>query len=187
MILPSKSIWKTPLSPMRRAVLPILAIGLALISQGVLQRLLPKGTDFPFAFFYLIAVFVVAWWGGYWPGVSACLLTMVVIPWLLAPGLHLPNTDPSRLVLLLAVSLGVSGVADAQRRMREALRKSNQELDQRVQERTEDLQNAVKALESEVELHRATEQRLHTQLERLNLLDQVTRAIGERQDLASVY
>ena len=71
--------------------------------------------------------------------------------------------------------------------MRDALRRANEELDQRVQERTTDLQNAVKALESEVEQHKTTELRLQTQLERLNLLDQLTRAIGERQDLASVY
>jgi signal transduction histidine kinase/CheY-like chemotaxis protein len=38
-----------------------------------------------------------------------------------------------------------------------------------------------------VDQHKATEQRLNTQLERLNLLDQLTRSISERQDLASVY
>jgi signal transduction histidine kinase/ActR/RegA family two-component response regulator len=171
---------------MSRGVVPLLAIVSALLLQGLLQSILPKGTDFPYAFFYLIAIFGVAWWGGYWSGALASLLTMVVIPWLVA-GLHPPKIDPSRLILMLAASLGVSGVADAQRRIREALRKANEELDQRVRERTSDLENAVTALESEVELHKATELRLQTQLERLNLLDQVTRAIGERQDLASVY
>jgi signal transduction histidine kinase/ActR/RegA family two-component response regulator len=186
-----KSFWKkflrAPLSPLLRTVLPVAAIGMALLLQGGLQALLPKEVDFPYAFFYLIAIFVVAWWAGYLPGVAACLITMVGLPWSLAPGLHFPKVDPSRMVLLLAISLGVSGVADAQRRIREALRKSNAELDRRVQERTADLENAVKALESEVELHKVTEVRLQTQLERLNLLDQLTRAIGERQDLASVY
>jgi signal transduction histidine kinase/CheY-like chemotaxis protein len=182
-----KRIWKKPPSRLSRAVLPVAAIGLALASQALLVKLLPKGTDFPYAFFYLIAIFVVAWRGGYLSGVCASLLTMVGLPWSLAPGPHLPKVDPSRLILMLAVSLGVSGVADAQRRMRAALRKANEELDQRVQERTGDLQNAVKALESEVDLHKTTEHRLQTQLERLNLLDQLTRAIGERQDLASVY
>jgi signal transduction histidine kinase/CheY-like chemotaxis protein len=187
MLASSNKTLKAPLSPLKRAVLPVLAIALALLSQGALQSLLPKGTDFPYAFFYLIAIFVVAWRGGYGPGVAACLLTMVGLPWSLAPGPHLPKVDPSRLILLLAVSLGVSGVAHAQRRIREALRRANEELDQRVQERTGDLQNAVKALESEVELHKTTERRLQTQLERLNLLDQLTRAIGERLDLDSIY
>jgi len=34
---------------------------------------------------------------------------------------------------------------------------------------------------------RAAEQRIQAQLERLNLLHQITRAIGERQDLASIF
>ena len=186
MIAVFKKIFKTPLSPVKQVLFPVLAIVGALLTQGALQALLPKGTDFPYAFFYLIAIFVVAWWGGYWPGALATAFTMVGLPWLTARG-HFPTVDPSRFVLLLAVSLGISGVADAQRRIRVALRKANEELDQRVQERTGDLENAVKALKSEVELHEATEHRLQTQLERLNLLDQVTRAIGERQDLASVY
>jgi signal transduction histidine kinase/CheY-like chemotaxis protein len=174
----SKKIGTTPLSPLRRALLPAAAIATALACQGVLQLLLPKGNDFPYAFLYLIAIFAVAWWGGYLPGVMACLLTMVMLPW--AVSHHLPAVDPSRLIMLLAVSLGISGVADAQRRIREALRRANDELDLRVQERTKDL-------ESEVHQHKVTEQRLEAQLERLNLLDQITRAIGERQDLASVY
>jgi signal transduction histidine kinase/CheY-like chemotaxis protein len=182
-----KKTAKPPLSPLHRILLPPAAIVSALLCQGALQALLPKSVDFPYAFFYLIAIFVVAWWAGYLPGAAACLLTMVVLPWVIAPGHRLPAIDPSRLIVLVAVSLGVSGVADAQRRIREALRRANDELDRRVQERTQDLAAAVKALESEVDQHKATEQRLHTQLERMNLLDQLTRSISERQDLASVY
>ncbi len=173
-----KKIRTTPLSPLRRALLPVAAIIIALACQGALQLVVSKGSDFPYAFLYLIAIIVVAWWGGYLPGVAACLITMVMLPWAVTH--HLPPIDISRLILLVGVSLGISGVADAQRRIREALRRANDELDLRVQERTQDLQ-------SEVHQHKATEQRLKAQLERLNLLDQITRAIGERQDLASVY
>ncbi len=167
-----------PLSPLRRALLPVVAIVTALLCQGLLQALLPKGRDFPYAFFYLIAILVVAWWGGYLAGVVACLLTMVGLPW--ATSHHAPAVDPSRLILLLGVSLGISAVAASQRRNREALRRANDQLDLRVRDRTQDL-------ESEVNQHKLTESRLKAQLERLNLLDQITRAIGERQDLASVY
>jgi signal transduction histidine kinase/ActR/RegA family two-component response regulator len=186
MIARLKRIWSKPPSRLSRVVAPVLAIASAIALQGVIQALLPKGADFPYAFFYLIAIFVVAWRFGYWPGVAACLLTLIGLPWSLAPH-HFPKIDPGRTVLLLGVSLGISGVAHSQRRMRQALRQANEELDQRVQERTTDLRDAVKALESEVEEHKTTERRLQTQLERLNLLDQLTRAIGERQDLASVY
>ena len=176
-----------PPSRLTQVLLPVAAILLALLTQGALQLLIPSRIDFPYAFLYMIAIFVVAWWGGFLPGVVGCLLTMVALPWAVAPGHHFPALDPSRLILMVALSLGISGVAHAQRRVREALHRAKNELDLRVQERTRDLATAVTALESEVEHHKATEQRLQTQLDRLNLLDQITRAISERQDLASVY
>jgi signal transduction histidine kinase/CheY-like chemotaxis protein len=49
------------------------------------------------------------------------------------------------------------------------------------------LAQAVEALELEIVGHKRTEERLKTQLERLNLLGQITRAIGERQDLRSIF
>src|SRR5580692_1190689 len=97
-----KKTAKSPLSPLRRILLPPAAIVSALLCQGALQAVLPKNVDFPYAFFYLIAIFVVAWWAGYLPGAVACLLTMVVLPWVIAPGHHLPTIDPSRLIVLLA-------------------------------------------------------------------------------------
>ena len=79
-------------------------------------------------------------------------------------------------------------MAQAQRRSRELLRSANEELDRRVQARTQELAlEAVEALESEVGQRKNTEQRLQTQLERLSLLHQITRAIGERQDIQSVF
>jgi signal transduction histidine kinase/CheY-like chemotaxis protein len=49
------------------------------------------------------------------------------------------------------------------------------------------LAQAVEALKSEIGQHKGTAQRLQTQLERLSLLDQITRAIGERQDVRSIF
>lgn len=178
---------RTPHSPLVQAALAVAAIVLVLATQAVLQLVIPERLDFPYAFLYLIAVFVLAWWGGYVAGGVATLLIMVALPWMTTPGHHFPALDPSRLILLLALSLGISGVAHAQRRIRQALGRAKDELDVRVQERTHELATAVRALESEVEQHKATENRLQTQLGRLNLLDQITRAISERQDLASVY
>jgi len=151
------------------------------------MAVLPKGHDFPFAFLYLIAVFAVAWFGGYVPGVIACLLTMVGIPWGAIPGFSLAKLDLSRLGFLVGVSLLVSAVAHAQKKRREVLRQANDELDRRVKSRTEDLARSVEALEAEIAQHKKTEQKLQTQLERLNLLDQTTRAIAERQDPRSIF
>jgi len=182
-----KNIWKQPASPVVRYSLPFIAILLAFLIQGALSAVLPKGHDFPFAFLYLIAVFAVAWFGGYVPGVIACLLTMVGIPLAATPGFRLAKLDLSRLGFLVGVSLLVSAVAYAQKRRREVLRQANDELDRRVKSRTEDLARSVEALEAEITQHKKTEQKLQTQLERLNLLDQTTRAIAERQDPRSIF
>jgi len=182
-----KNIWNQPTSPVVRYSLPFIAILLAFLTQGAVAAILPKGHDFPFAFFYLIAIFAVAWFGGYVPGVIACLLTMVGIPLAAVPGFSLAKLDLSRLGFLVGVSLLVSAVAHAQKRRGEILRQANDELDRRVQRRTQDLARSVEALESEIVQRKRTEEKLQTQLERLNLLRQTTRAIGERQDPRSIF
>jgi signal transduction histidine kinase/ActR/RegA family two-component response regulator len=174
-------------SAVKRYLLPFVTLVLALCLQGLLQAVLPKGKDFPYAFFHLFGLFVVAWFAGYGPGIISCLLIMVAIPAAIAPGFRLAAIDPNRLTLLIAVSLLITKVARTQRHARAMLREANQDLDKRVQDRTSDLAQTVGALESEVAQHKNTGRRLQTQLERLSLLDQITRAIGERQDLLSVF
>ena len=60
------------------------------------------------------------------------------------------------------------------------LRHLNENLETKVDERTA-------ALEVEIAERRQAQGSLQAQLQRLNLLHQITRAIGERQDLQSVY
>jgi signal transduction histidine kinase/CheY-like chemotaxis protein len=184
---PLKRIWRQPTSRIHRYLLPFLGIAAALALQFALAWFIPKRIDFPYPFFFLFAIFGVAWFGGFGPGVLSCLLTMVVIPSAITPGFKLAKVDPTRLALLISVSLLVSGVAHTQRRRRELLREANEELDRRVQSRTQELARTVEALESEVAQHKRTERKLETQLERLRLVDEITRAIGERQDLRSVF
>src|SRR5882724_3649916 len=83
--------------PVVRYLLPFLTILVALFLQFGMAAFVPKKTDFPYAFFYLIAIFVTAWFGGYVPGAIACVITMVGIPWLAAPGFRLTSVDPARL------------------------------------------------------------------------------------------
>src|SRR5882672_49868 len=68
-----------------------------------------------------------------------------------------------------------------------ALQKSRDDLEVRVQERTAELAHTAKNLEAEVGERRSAQEKLQAQLGRLNLLHQITRAIGERQDLASIF
>lgn len=51
----------------------------------------------------------------------------------------------------------------------------------------DELVSANEALQSEIIVRKQTEQQVHAQLGRLNLLHQITRSIGERQDLRSIF
>ncbi len=155
-------------SPLARYLFPFLAIALVLCVQFAVSSIVPKERDFPYALFYLIAIGAVAWLAGYVPGAMTCLLTMVAVPWAANPNFRLTSLDLTRLTLLTGVSLLVSGVAHAQRRLRESLRAANERLDQRVQSRTEDLSRAVASLESEVAQRKKTEEALRESEQRVD-------------------
>ena len=61
------------------------------------------------------------------------------------------------------------------------------ELERRVEDRTAELAAAAERLTRENERREATECRLEAQLQRMGLLDHITRAVAERQDLRSIF
>ena len=68
-----------------------------------------------------------------------------------------------------------------------ALRSARDELELRVQERTAQLQRTADALQLENAERQRAQDKLQAQLARMKLLDDITVAIGERQDLQSIY
>src|SRR5580704_1981714 len=156
-----ESLLKQP-GPVVRYLLPFVTLLVAICVQATIALFVPKGVDFPYVFFFLFAIFVTAWIGGYLPGAITCLITMVGIPLLATPGFRVRNTDPSRLILLIGVSVLVSLVANSQRKKRDQLREANDELDRRVKIRTQEL-------ESEIVQHKRTEQALRQSEERVDL------------------
>ena len=149
-------------------LLPFLTMIVAVGIQFVIAVFVPKQVDFPYIFFFLFAIFITAWFGGYVPGVITCLITMIGIPWLATPGFKLSTLDPSRLILLTGVSALVSYVARSQRKQRQKLRDANEELDRRVQSRTQELAHAVEALELEIAEHKRTERALRRSEKRVD-------------------
>jgi C4-dicarboxylate-specific signal transduction histidine kinase len=84
--------------------------------------------------------------------------------------------------LALLLSLIQIAADDMRERLRaeKALEELNATLEGRVRQRTAELESAN-------ENYRDAQGKLASQVERLNLLDQITRAIGERQDLGNIY
>jgi signal transduction histidine kinase/ActR/RegA family two-component response regulator len=91
--------------------------------------------------------------------------------------------------LFLLLSLMQMGTADTARRMRveHELKVNNEALEARVAARTAELESLNSDLRREVGVRHAAEVRALTQLERLDLLRRITRAIAERQDLDSIF
>jgi PAS domain S-box-containing protein len=153
-----KRVWK--LSGVFRTAfrygLPFLSVFGAGFLHRVLLQVLPKGINFPYAFLYLLAAFVSAWFGGYAAGALACLLTMVGLPLVAVQFSRVPPVEVTRLTVFIGVSLFISKVAKTQRRARDVLRNANNELDRRVQERNSDLQSALEQLQQQKVLLQTT-------------------------------
>lgn len=90
-------------------------------------------------------------------------------------------------VLLLSLMKIASSDMIERIRAEAKLARLNEDLERLVTERTEELQSANETLQGEIAVRRQAEQKAQAQLERLNLLHQITRAIGERQDLDSIF
>lgn len=91
------------------------------------------------------------------------------------------------LVLLLYLMRIASSDMIARIRAETKLAQLNENLERRVLERTRELESTNETLQGEISVRRQAEQKAQAQLERLNLLHQITRAIGQRQDLDSIF
>ena len=92
---------------------------------------------------FLIAIMASAWFGGYGPGFAATLICVYGIPQLFGKGFNPAKVDFQRIALLLIISGCISFIRSRGRRLEEDLR-------ERVAQRTVELEAAVKALEAEV-------------------------------------
>jgi len=84
---------------------------------------------------------------------------------------------------LFAIRRDFAGRAQAER----ALRSAKDQLETRVRERTAELVQTARDLKIEIGERSAAQEKLQAQLQRLNLLQQITGAIGERQDIQSIF
>jgi signal transduction histidine kinase len=95
---------------------------------------------------FVLAAMAAAWWGGYGPGILASLTAVLYAPSLVFNHRTLADTNFSQMALLLVISVLVSRVASVRGKVEAALRSANEKLDERVRERTAELERANRAL-----------------------------------------
>lgn len=147
--------------------------GLALMSVAValgITHTLELYTTLRTPLFY-IAIIMSAWFGGMGPGLLAVALSTLVVDYFFAPSKQMPvlSEDSRPFVLLFSLSaLFACWISVQRRRAEEALRKTRDELEARVEERTVRLTRVNEELQAEITERGRAQERLR---ERANLLD----------------
>lgn len=140
--MPSGSVVKSRSALVRYAI-PLIALGLSTILAVALRQVTAPNPPPPIAqVAFLLAIMGSAWWGGYVPGILACLLTLFLVPFALVPHFDPRQGDPIHVLLILLISVLISRVAQNRNRVEAALRRANESLDERVRLRTAELQRS---------------------------------------------
>jgi PAS domain S-box-containing protein len=140
-VSPIKRFWLA----LRPYLVSLVALGLATaLSYALAHTVGPRFTGY--AFLFLIALLFAAWLG-YGPGIVAAVVATFFLPFLFFPRFTFARVDYNRFLLLLLVSILVSRISASRKRIEGLLRKHNEELDERVGQRTLELQGVIVDLE----------------------------------------
>ncbi len=130
---------------LRPYLLALAALGLATALTYVLVHTVALRFT-GYSFLFLIALLFAAW-SGYGPGIAASIVATFFLPRLFFPAFTPARVDLSRFLLLVLVSILVSRISASRDRIESALRKNNEELDERVRQRTLELERVIADLE----------------------------------------
>lgn len=169
-------------SSARHYVLAILLVGAAHALVLLLEPFLP----YPFLLPFFGAVMVSGWFGGIGPGLFAVLLSTLVVDYYFIPPLHTLSISVHDLPYFAAfvISALLAGWLSSARRSAEAsLRLARDELEDRVRERTSELQRTNDALRAEIADRKRAEDALRTSQAELA---HVTRAMTMGEIVASI-
>jgi two-component system, LuxR family, sensor kinase FixL len=122
---------------------------------------------------FFLAIMLSAWFGGIGPGLLAALLSTIAVAYFFLPPLHSFRFDLAHvphLLVFFVTALLVSSWSAVRRRAETLLRKSRDEMDVKVQERTADLKKSNEQLHAEIAERKRAEEELQKQA--LELRDQ---------------
>jgi signal transduction histidine kinase len=146
----------------------VVAAGAVATAFGV-AALLPRQADPSHFTLFFVAVMLSAWYGGYGAGFAATILSALTLDYFFIAPIHSIELDWHaflRLVVFLTVASVTSYLTAARKRAEEGLRQARAELENRVRERTAELNQANDALREEIkERQRVEEELLRLQLE----------------------
>ncbi len=130
--------------------LPVAAVGASFAVTALTQS---AGANRPLGFLFFIAVLLSGWFGGLGPGLCAAILSVLLIDYFFIPPLFQISGDIKDLPWLIAFTVcAVAGIVMSSRlkRARDALSQARDQLEQRVNERTEELAQRNNDLKIEI-------------------------------------
>jgi C4-dicarboxylate-specific signal transduction histidine kinase len=168
---------RSAVSSIARYILAIILVVLALTISLALQNTFGN----PFWFFFSVAVILSTWFGRTGAGWLSVICSLLAVMYFFTPPLRtfaITLNDLPYFVTFVACEVGASQLILWRRRTEDELRRARNELEQRVAERTQELQNANAAILKQVEEQRRTEEALQSSRADLARAARIT-TIGE--------
>jgi C4-dicarboxylate-specific signal transduction histidine kinase len=175
--MPNSSSPPTKLQVLASYGLAIVLVSVALFVSLALQYSLGN----PFWFFFSAAVILSTWFGRMGAGWLAVVYSTLAVMYYFTPPFHSFAVSASELPLFLAFvvcEVGVTQLISWRKRTEDTLRRSRDELEARVAERTAELRNANDTLFQQMAEQKRTEEALHVTRTELARVVRIT-TIGE--------
>jgi C4-dicarboxylate-specific signal transduction histidine kinase len=112
---------------------------------------------------FFCSVMLCSWYGGLWTGLFSALLSVFALDFYFIPPLYALGIGPEEapdMIAFVATALFISWLNGDQKRAKESLRRARDELDEKVRERTAELERANEQLHSEIAEREAAEEGL---------------------------
>src|SRR5262245_33633779 len=125
-----------------RYLLPFIAVAIACIATYLLDIAAPES---PNLFLFFGSIVVTAWFAGAGPGWLAVVLSILAVDYFFSPPIYVLDLSAKDIPWFTAFALcavATNALSLQRRRMESMLRQARDELEQRVRERTRDLQQS---------------------------------------------